>query len=232
MFKELDVQRTSLGELVLRRRESISRPGQIVHEVTLDGEFLMSSGVNDSEVALAELGLAGLEGEGWRVMVGGLGLGCTAAAVLQHPEVGHLTVVEYLEPVLRWHLQGLVPLGPQLLADPRCEFVHADFFEHVRSPPSAGGDRCDAILIDIDHSPQSWLQPANAAFYGTAGLESLAAHLKPRGTLALWSADPPPQRFLDEVRGVFQSAECHAIRFYNPFVGEEDCNTILVARRS
>jgi spermidine synthase len=229
MFEELDFQRTSLGELVLRRRESISRPGLIVYEVTLDGEFLMSSAVNDSEIALAELGLAALEGGPWEVMVAGLGLGYTAAAALKHQTVRRVTVVEYLEPVLQWHRKGLVPLGAELTGDPRCEFLLADFFEVMRSPPKSERDRYDAILVDIDHSPEALLQPANAAFYAKAGMANLARHLKPRGVLALWSADAPAPGLLDDVRSLFSVVEARPIHFYNPFMGEEDCNTVLLA---
>ncbi len=45
-------------------------------------------------------------------MVGGLGLGYTAKAVLENRNVGSLIVVEALEAVIDWHVQGLVPLGP------------------------------------------------------------------------------------------------------------------------
>jgi spermidine synthase len=232
MFEELDFQRTPLGDLILRRRESVSRPGLIVYEVTLDGEFLMSSVVNDSEIALSSLGLSALEGEGpWEVMVGGLGLGYTAAAALQDPRVRQVTVVELLEPVLQWHLKGLVPLGAQLSADPRCQFRHADFFEVMGAAPEGQRDTFDAILIDIDHSPQALLQPQHAAFYQRAGVENLARHLRPGGVVALWSADPLSEDFVAEVGRVFGSVKTHTVDFYNPFMGEEDQNTVLVGKR-
>ena len=33
-----------------------------------------------------------------------------------------------MDAVIEWHEQGLVPLGPELAGDPRCRFVHGDFF--------------------------------------------------------------------------------------------------------
>ncbi len=72
-FEELDYQKTPLGELVLRRRSSPSLPGELVYEVTIDGEMLMSSTVNASERALARLALEGRDDRPLNVLVGGLG---------------------------------------------------------------------------------------------------------------------------------------------------------------
>jgi len=55
-----------------------------VFEIKLGDEFLMSSLFTASEIALARLGLAELSGGGLAVVVGGLGLGYTAKAVLEH----------------------------------------------------------------------------------------------------------------------------------------------------
>ena len=74
-FEELDYQKTLLGELVLRRRSSPSLPGELVYEVTIDGEMLMSSTVNASERALARLALEGRDDRPLDVLVGRLGLG-------------------------------------------------------------------------------------------------------------------------------------------------------------
>ncbi len=57
-LKILDHADTPLGLLCLRRRELISRPGTVITEVTLDGEFLMSSYNTESERALATRALA------------------------------------------------------------------------------------------------------------------------------------------------------------------------------
>lgn len=229
MFEALDQQQTPLGELVLRRRASLALRGQVVYEVTLDGEFLMSSVVTDSEVALARLGLEALGRPAARVMVAGLGLGHTAAAVLDDARVGSLDVVELLDPVLRWHREGLVPLGARLTSDPRCRLVHDDFFRRAGAAPE--GAPYDAILVDIDHSPEALLGPGHASFYAQRGLERLAAHLAPGGVLGYWSADPSPA-FLRQLEAVFPSVAVHTVEFYNPFMGEEDVNTVLVARRA
>ena len=84
-FEELDYQKTPLGEISLRRRAEPRIEGGIVYEVKLGDEFLMTSLFTASEIQLARLGLAALKGPDLDIVVGGLGLGYTAAAVLEDP---------------------------------------------------------------------------------------------------------------------------------------------------
>jgi len=88
-FEELDWCATEMGELSLRRRWDPALR-QDVYEVKLDDEYLMSSVFTVAEEELARLGLAGLQGgsggpgsPALDVLVGGLGLGYTARAVLE-----------------------------------------------------------------------------------------------------------------------------------------------------
>src|SRR3982751_3586393 len=113
-FEELDYRQKPLGELILRRRRMLSLGGLEVYEVKLGDAFLMSSLFHEVEVALAHLGLSELEAESWDVVVGGLGLGYTAVAALEHREVASLLVVDALPAVIEWHEKGLVPLGENL----------------------------------------------------------------------------------------------------------------------
>ena len=94
LFEELDYRDTPIGGLSLRRRREL-RLGVDVFEIKLGDEFLMSSLFTASEIALADLGLAGLPGSGLNVVVGGLGLGYTAKAVLAHGNVASLVVVDF-----------------------------------------------------------------------------------------------------------------------------------------
>jgi spermidine synthase len=105
-FQELDYRTTPIGALSLRKRREL-KLGVDVFEIKLGDEFLMSSLFTASEIALARLGLAELSGDGLDVVVGGLGLGYTAKAVLEHQKVGALLVVEALEAVIDWHREGL-----------------------------------------------------------------------------------------------------------------------------
>jgi hypothetical protein len=125
-FEELDYRPTPIGALSLRRRREFSL-GVDVFEIKLGDEYLMSSLFTASEIALARLGLAELSGADLDVVVGGLGLGYTAKAVLEHQAVKSLVIVEALDAVIDWHERGVLPLGPALTADPRSKFVLGDF---------------------------------------------------------------------------------------------------------
>lgn len=232
-FEELDYRLTPIGALSLRRRREL-KLGVDVFEIKLGDEFLMSSLFTVSEIALAELGLAELSGSALNVVVGGLGLGYTAQAVLEHTGVVSLVVVEALEAVIDWHRRGLVPLGPALTGDPRCRLVHGDFFALAAS--RAGFDRetprrrFDAVLVDIDHSPDALLDASNAGFYGEDGLARLAMHLRPGGVFGLWSNEFADDNFTARLARVFTSARAEAVTFHNPLQDKPFTQTVYLAR--
>ena len=131
-FKELDFRKTRLGELSLRRRLD-PVVGVEVFEIMLGDAYLMSSLFTVAEKELAKLGLAGLEAEKLDVVVGGLGLGYTACAALEHPNLRSMIVIEIFPEVIEWHRLGLVPAGATLIGDARCRLVAGDFFARVSS---------------------------------------------------------------------------------------------------
>ncbi|MDZ7590697.1 MAG: hypothetical protein U5L05_08400 [Rubrivivax sp.] len=232
-FEELDYQVTPIGALILRRRLERSL-GVVVYEIKLGDAFLMSSLFTASEIALARLGLAAAPvKDGLDVLVGGLGLGCTAAAVLEDPRVRSLHVVELLAPVIEWHRDGLLPLGPTLTADPRCHLVQGDFFALSRSAagflPDSPQRQFDAILLDIDHAPDFVLDPANESFYTSTGLAALARHLLPGGVFGLWSNDPPDDTVTATLSEVFDQVAAHVVTFPNPYLRHDSACTVYVA---
>lgn len=235
LFEEIDYCPTPIGAVSLRRRFELTMKRE-VYEIKLDDEFLMSSLFTVSEEALARLGLAALEGERLDVVVGGLGLGYTARSVLEHDNVAALAVVEMLAPVIQWHRKGLLPLGPELVGDPRCRFVQGDFFALAASAqgfdPESSGRCFDAILLDIDHSPEALLDERSTSFYQPNGLRALAAHLKPGGIFGLWSNDRPDPAFTDRLSGVFAEAWAEPVTFDNPLQGRPFTQTVYLARRS
>jgi hypothetical protein len=127
LFEELDYVSTPIGGLSLRRRKGFARDADI-YEIKLGDDFLMSSICTASEAALARLGLAELSKESLDVVVGGLGLGYTAKAVLEDDRVRSLWVIETIPEVIEWHEKGLLPLEPSLSADSRCKLVQGNFF--------------------------------------------------------------------------------------------------------
>lgn len=235
-FEELDYRPTPIGPVVLRRRR-IHALDRDVFEIMLGDEHLMSSLFTASEIALARLGLAGFSEEPVDVVVGGLGLGYTAQAVLEHANVRSLIVVEMLQPVVDWHEQNLLPLDPPLSSDARCRFVAGDFFALAASPegfdPGAPGRRFHAILIDIDHAPDRLLDARSGSFYSPEGLARLAAHLHPGGIMGLWSDDRPDDAFTGRLSSVFDDVRAEPVTFRNPLQGDREfTQTVYLARKS
>ncbi|MCB1748242.1 MAG: spermidine synthase [Gammaproteobacteria bacterium] len=234
-FEELDYRHTPIGAISLRRRHE-PRLGVEVYEIKLDDAFLMSSLFTASEIALAELALDYHGGTGLDVVVGGLGLGYTAVAALDHRALRELLVVEFLAPVIAWHRHGLLPLGARLAGDPRCRLVCGDFFALASAAdgfdPATPGRRFDAILVDIDHAPGDLLDARSAAFYGPDGLARLARHLAPGGVFGLWSNEPPDAVFTARLGSVFADARAAPVTFDNPYQDRPVTQTVYLARHS
>ena len=95
-FQELDWRPTPMGVISLRARWDPMAKAE-VHEIKLDDDFLMSSlfvqgEIDVARLALAELHRAPAPDGGYDMVVGGLGLGHTALAVLDDPDVRSLVV--------------------------------------------------------------------------------------------------------------------------------------------
>ena len=202
-----------------------------VWEVRLGDDYLMSSLFTESERRLAILGLAPLYGE-LDIVVGGLGLGYTAAEALKNENVSRVLVIDLFPAVIEWHQRGLVPIGDQLAKDPRCELRQGDFFELARTgfEPEAPGKKYDAVLLDIDHTPELVLNESNRCFYSPEGLAAVREQLKPGGTFALWSDDPADERIISMLLEAFGACEAHNIEFPNPYTRSTSVNAVYVAR--
>lgn len=230
-FEELDRQPTRMGEISIRRR--LEPVLQIdIWEVKLGDEFLMSSMFNATELAVGRLGMAATPGDDLRVVVGGLGLGYTAVAALEDDRIASLHVIEVLEPVIGWHRDGLVPIGDELATHPRARLVYGDFFAMAAEGISfADGTAApfDAILVDIDHTPDWHLDGSHAGFYSPEGLGRLADQLVPGGTFALWSDDPPDEPFMTVMREAFSQVTAEVVSFPNHYTGGESACTVYLA---
>ncbi len=232
-FEELDYRKTPIGAVSLRRRHE-PLVGQDVYEVKLDDDFLMSSLFTKSEIALANLAIAELKDRDCDIVVGGLGLGYTAGAVLDHKCVRSLLVVDLLPAVIEWHEEKLLPLSDQLVNDPRCRLLQGDFFALAASPEGFDdhhrGRNFHAILLDIDHSPEALLDERSRAFYEEEGLERLSKHLLPGGIFALWSNNRPDAAFVERLSRVFDQAWAEPVEFDNPYQSEPATQSVYLAR--
>jgi spermidine synthase len=243
-MEELGFADTPIGEITLRRRYDLVTK-QDVFEVKLNDEWLMSSQFTAAEIELAHLGLARLEANTslpadavatprFDVAVGGLGLGYTAAAALEHDSVGSLVVVELVAPLIEWHERNLVPASAALTGDERCRFQLGDFFAMSYGEgydASAPGRLFDAVLLDIDHSPTHLLADGSEGFYGVAGMSAVAAQLRAGGVYAMWSNDPPEAAYMAILGQVFTDVEAEVITFDNPLQGRDATATVYVATK-
>lgn len=229
MIEQLDDSPTPMGWLTLRRRTIASLDTDVL-EVKLGDEFLMSSLFTEGERALTRIGLAECAGDDLDVLVGGLGLGYTANEALDDQRVRSLVVIDALEPVIRWHREGLVPTGRRLCADPRCALKLDDFFAFVGKTPGPDDPLFDAILLDIDHSPRALLHAPHGRFYSPEGQAALAKWLKPGGVSAMWSDEAPDGDYQATLEGVFEDCRAEVVEFANPFTGEMSSCTIYVGR--
>jgi spermidine synthase len=231
-FQELDWRQTPLGELVLRRWWHAG-VGAEVYEIKLNDEYLMSSMFTVGEMELGRLALAELSDTPLDVAVGGLGLGYTAQAVLESPDVRSLVVIDALSEVIEWHERELI--HSCAASDARCRLIHGDFFAMLRSPagldPAVPGRRFHAIIVDIDHSPRHLLHPSHAGFYEPAGLRRVSEQLWPGGVFALWSNDPPDEDFSEALAQSFADVRAEVVSFHNPLQERDAANTVYLGRR-
>jgi spermidine synthase len=155
--------------------------------IDLDNEQLMSSYDHGSEEDLARLGCQNLPSpKRPRVLIGGLGLGFTLKATLETlPATARVEVAEIHDIVVEWNRTHLLELQGHLLDDPRVT-VHVEDVQNLlrREGPY------DAILLDVDNSPDGWCLKRNGRLYDRGGLAALRDTLKPGGCLAIWSAAP------------------------------------------
>ncbi len=154
--------------------------------IRVGARVLMSNRMHDSEEALAELALARVA-QPRTVLVGGLGLGFTARAVLDRVSAtAEVTVHELMPELLDWHHRYLGGLAGHPLDDPRCRLVLGDVFDTL----SASRAAFDVILLDVDNGPQGLTQTRNQRLYGDRGVRMCLEALRPAGVLAVWSQGP------------------------------------------
>lgn len=193
------------GEVLLRRRRRADGDGADrdgvdgdwvdgdgVDELVVNGVFAMDSTDTASERELARF-VAVAASPGPRVLVGGLGLGYTAAAVLDaaDPPAGQVDVVE-LEPLLvAWAREGRTAVLARVAGDPRTRLHVGDVAATLGGTAGPAGP-WDAVLLDVDNGPDFLIHQQNAALYDRTALAAARDRLSPGGVLAVWCQGPAP----------------------------------------
>ncbi len=190
---------TARGEVVLLSRDEAD--GTVL-ELRVNGVFVMDTHQTSTERALATRALA-VAPDPRRVLVGGLGLGFTAQALLADSRVERVDVVEIEAPLVGWMRDGTVRHGPALFADERLRVVVSDVRDAVAAAPAAS---YDLVLLDIDNGPGYLVHEANAAVYAAPFLAEVRRVLSLGGIAAVWSADEAPA-LLAALREVFGAGQ-------------------------
>jgi spermidine synthase len=164
---------------------------------TSGGHELMSTRKHGSEDALGRLPCLRLrQPQAARVLIGGLGMGYTLAAVLQLVgPAAQVTVAELIPEVVDWNRGALGERSGRPLDDPRTRVHVGDVAPLIRKSRAC----FDLIALDVDNGPEGLITHSNNWLYSTAGITAAQHALAPNGILAYWSAGPDPD-FRDVLR--------------------------------
>lgn len=155
--------------------------------IKLSGGFeLMSTRKHGSEDALGRLPCEHLaDSSDAQVLIGGLGMGFTLAAVLAVVgDAARVTVAELIPEVVEWNRGPLGAHSGHPLDDPRTQVEIADVCTLLRQ----SRPQYDVIALDTDNGPEGLTQSSNNWLYSDAGITATSRALRPGGVLAYWSA--------------------------------------------
>ena len=158
-----------------------------VFMIRANGLELMNGFAHESETALGHLAAELVCGDCPRILIGGLGLGYTVAAISEKlGERGAITVAEFSPAVIAWfhtHIRpSVLPAIPANL-----EIVEAEVLTHLWEQP-----RYDLIVLDIDNGPEPFTREGNAGLYQRDGLRVLRDRVRSGGAVLLWSGFEAP----------------------------------------
>ena len=177
--------------------------------ISVKNEELMNSRMHGSEDALAELTCKRIaDRKDPHVLIGGLGMGFTLGAALEHlGDHARVVVAELVPAVVQWNRTHLAELAGRPLDDPRVTVRESDVRLVIKEQAAA----YDAILLDVDNGPDGLTHEGNDRLYTHGGLAAAKAALKPGGILGVWSAEPD-KSFSKRLRGSGFSIEEVSVR--------------------
>lgn len=185
-WQTIDTAETPDGMLELRRR------GERDFLILINNHVLMNSSANRSEILLGELACRMVSAcQRPRVLIGGLGMGLTLRAALDSlPETAQVVVAELNPVIVTWCRGPLAALAGSAVDDARVTVVIEDVSVVIAQAARSGGERFDAILIDLYEGPHGKTDAVNDPFYGSRALKRTADALSPKGVFAVWGEAP------------------------------------------
>lgn len=192
------------GEVALQRRID---DGHCIEELIINGVFAMDSSETSTEYLLAELALT--SGHAHRVLIGGLGLGYTVAAISAE-NVDAIDVVEIEPCLIDWSQRGITTTLAAAASDPRVRLHAGDVRRVLEGLNDGPVGPWDAIVLDVDNGPDFLIFDENRELYTDASLRVAYQQLAPGGSLAIWCQRPAPA-LLATLRGIAPSVAEHII---------------------
>ena len=203
----------------------LQRDGDFAIRIAGQQGDLMNSRRHHSEDALAELACSRLSSiENARILVGGLGMGFTLAAVLKTVGLSAEVIVAELVPaVVEWNRGPLGQCAARPMEDDRTRVHLGDVADLLKKRK----DAFDAILLDVDNGPEPMTHSDNEWLYSLPGLQRIYEKLRPEGIFAVWSAKAD-QAFTNRLEKIGVDVELRTVRA-RP--GKGSRHTIFVAQR-
>lgn len=182
-------------------------------EMIQGDRVVLASEIRRSEGELANISLAPLRDRtDVTVLLGGLGMGYLLSALLEHPHVQRVDVVEHNAAIIDWnrtHLSTLHAAPP--LADERVHVFESDFAKYLRDMrygvtpvPKLPTEGYFLVLLDLDDGPSALSRAANEALYSDEGLFDIEEVMRPGGVLCAWASQREPE-LLDRLKSRFQN---------------------------
>lgn len=159
-----------------------------------NGFELMSTSLTYSEQMLADVGCTGMlqaRPAHPKVLIGGLGLGFTLKRTLELMGTpATVDVAELMPPLIEWNETFLAKYNGEVLDDPRTNIIQGDLFDIIskKKPGSY-----DALLLDIDNTPDDLITKGNSRLYTPGFLQKLKNVITPNGAVAYWLSEPAPK---------------------------------------
>jgi spermidine synthase len=158
--------------------------------IRVDRFELMNSRVYTTDDGFSELGCARIQGRKKpRVLIGGLGMGYSLRAALDHlPKDAEVVVAELVPQVVVWNRDHLGHLAGHPLRDSRVQVRALDVGQVMRESPG----QFDLIMLDVDNGPEGLTRKANDQLYNRQGIATGRDALRPEGVLGYWASGPSP----------------------------------------
>jgi spermidine synthase len=204
---EIPMAWTELATTSLRGGQLVLYRDGGAYMIRFDGLELMNSRWHGSEDELGALAGAMAPRPNPRVLLGGLGLGYTLAALVRAlGSGGQITVAEISTDVIAWFERWL---EPTLFAErpTNVRLVAADVATLLQ-----GEAKLDVVILDVDNGPGRLLAMGNQSLYRAEGLVAVRSGMAEAGLLLVWSSIEAPD-FIARAEDAGFAVACRPVVF-------------------